>query len=266
MSLAEDWKKYVDLGESAGHITEAIDFDGSEAFIENLIPNGQQYEHYLSLDQGFNNPTAILFHAVEKKSGNVITYGEHYRREMTVKQHAEAIKQYEKYLADRGIVLFLRIADPAIKQRQQTTGVSIQTTYAQNGVNFATGQVRDINAGLDKMNDYFRLNKWFITENCINFINELESYVRADYATAKIREKNNPQEAPRKKDDHAIDSARYFFSFMPELNVKTEPINKVRPNLLDAPTLVVRPYMIDEGLAKAPSQYPVVQDEFVGEW
>lgn len=266
MSLNEEWQKYIDQGDSAGSIETTIDFEGSEAFIESMIPNGTDYEHYLSLDQGFNNPTAIMFHAVHKKTGVVITYGEHYRREMTVKQHAIAIKAYERFLLDRGIVLFLRVADPAIKQRQQTTGLSIQVTYAQNGVNFATGQVRDINAGLDKMNDYFRLNKWFITENCRNFISELESYVRAEYATAKIREKNNAQETPRKKDDHAIDSTRYFFSFMPELNVKRDPINKERPNLLGAPTRVVRSVMIDEGLLKPPSQYPVIQDEFVGEW
>ncbi|MGH7792164.1 MAG: hypothetical protein ACREOB_07585, partial [Thermodesulfobacteriota bacterium] len=36
--------------------------------------------------------------------------------------------------------------------------------------------------------------------------------------TPKLKDRNNKREEPQKKDDHAIDSCRYMFSFMPELS------------------------------------------------
>lgn len=238
--------------------------DRHEVFVD--VPDAQHYEHYVSLDQGYNNPTAILFHAVNKQNGNVITYAEHYRREMTVQQHAEALLRYEAWLRDNyGVIPFLRIADPAIKQRQQSTGLSIQIEYGMHGINWATGQERDINAGLDKMNNYLRLKKWFITENCTSLLREMKMYRRSDFATAKLREKNNKRENPMKKDDHAIDSTRYFFSFMPDLNPSVAPVATERPNLMEAPRRVITNYMRDPSFEK--SQQPqFVVDEFVGEW
>jgi len=231
------------------------------------IPNAIEWEHYMSLDAGFNNPTAILRHAVHKKTGVVVTYAEHYKSEWTVQQHAEKIKSDEATLRkDYGIIPFLRIADPAIKQRQQTTGLSIQIEYAQHGVNLATGSVRDVDAGLDKMNNYFRLGKWFITEDCPNTIREMRKYKRAQYATSKLREKNNKKEEPVKKDDHTCDSARYFFSFMPELNPNQPAPAKIeRPNLLGAPTVFVNRDNIDPNFSGAVA-VSVIADEFVGEW
>jgi len=232
------------------------------------IPNAREWEHYMSLDAGFNNPTAILRHAVHRQTGVVVTYAEHYRSEWTVQQHAEKIKSDEAYLLrDHGIVPFLRIADPAIKQRQQTTGLSIQIEYSQHGINLATGAVKDVKAGLDKMNNYFRLGKWFITENCTNTIREHRKYKWAAYATSKLREKNNKKEEPVKKDDHTCDSARYFFSFMPELSPEApSPRAIVRPSLLPgAPTHFVNKLNTDPNFDK--SQDPVfVIDEYVGEW
>lgn len=244
-------------------------FDPEKHVIPAGIPDARNWEHYESLDSGYNNPTAWLCHAVSRKDGIVVTYKEHYRSEWTVQQHAEYIKEQEKILLDEyGIIPFVRVADPAIKQRQLTTGLSIQIEYAQHGVNFATGVKRDVNAGLDKMNNYLRLYKWFITEDCPNLIREMRRYKRAQYATAKLREKNNKKEEPQKKDDHAIDSTRYFFSFVPDLDPKTAPPSAiVRPNLLGAPTIDLSQYplRVDSNLDQ---RKPVVigYDEYVGEF
>jgi phage terminase large subunit-like protein len=232
------------------------------------VPDSKNWEHYYSLDAGYNNPTAVLWHAVNRRSGAVVTYHEHYRREWTVEQHAKYLLEEErKFRENYEIIPFLRIADPAIKQRQQVTGLSIQIEYANHGINFATGAKRDVNAGLDKMNNYLRLGKWFITEDCPNLQKEMRKYRRAQYATSKLREKNNPQEQPQKKDDHAIDSTRYFFSFMPELNPhEPTPTAIVRPNLLDAPTFRVGPeHWVDQNLISLPKPQ-IISDEFIGEW
>lgn len=244
------------------HVLTRVEFD------KPLVPDAKQYEHYLSLDAGFNNPTAVLWHAVNKRDGTIITYDEHYKREMTIEQHSEIIKEKEAfYLKHYGIVPFLRIADPAIKQRQQVTGLSVQIEYSMHGINLALGAKRDVDAGLDKMINYLRLGKWFITDSCPNLQTELRKYKRAQYATSKLRAKNNRKEEPQKKDDHAIDSTRYFFSFMPELNPnQATPSAIVKPNLLGVPTITLRyPQRIDEGLI-APQTGVYIIDEYVGEY
>jgi hypothetical protein len=139
-----------------------------------------------------------------------------------------------------------------------------------NGVNLALGAKRSVDAGLDKMNNYLRLGKWFITEDCPNLIREMRKYKRAQYATSKLREKNNKKEEPQKKDDHAIDGSRYFFSFMPELNIQMPtPKTIEKPNLLGATTVVVNKYhtMTDPNFDSDRQRGPsFVTDEYVGEF
>lgn len=258
-------------------------FNPDSHVIPPCIPNSEDYEFYRSLDAGYNNPTAILWHAVNYKDGHIITFKEHYRSEWTVQQHAEKALADEKELRDSyGIVPFLGIADPAIKQRQQVTGLSIQIEYSQLGINWALGAKRDVNAGLDKMNNYLRLGKWYITEDCNNLIKEMRKYKRAQYATAKLQAKNNKKEEPQKKDDHAIDSTRYFFSFMPELDPKLPtPAAILRPNLLGAPVRRFPYRNVDTNLqTRAPKhlEYEIpdhalhqeeqhyIKDDYVGEW
>lgn len=237
-----------------------------------LVPPAN-WQHYISLDHGFTNPTAVLWHAVSPQ-GVVVTYDEHYKSEMTIEQHAEVIKEKEKYYLEKhGIVPFLRVADPAIKQRNAVTGLSTQIEYAQHGINFALGQTKDVKAGLDKMNNYHRLNKWFVTENCIHFRKEMKTYKRKTYMTSKLRARNNVPEEPQKKNDHACDSARYFFSFQPDLNPR---------KLVDKPSLTADAVrrMLSPGTTfnpRAPlnnldpnftrgSEPTVIYDEYVGEY
>lgn len=231
------------------------------------------WTHYLSMDHGYNNPTAWYWHAVEPATGTVVTYDEHYKAEMTVSQHAEVVATKEKYYREQyGIIPYLKIADPAIKQRGAVTGLSVQMEYAQLGQYLALGQVRSVDAGLDKMNNYLRTNKWFITENCPNLQREMRKYKRASYSTSRLKEKNNKREEPQKKDDHGIDSCRYFFSYMPDLNIKDNvkkpSMSKAAVAILMKPGTTFNPMLprsIDTNLISSPQTYHV-HDEYVGEY
>lgn len=178
---------------------------------------GPEYRWYMSLDHGFNNPTAVLWHAVDRDN-RVITFDEHYEAEQIVEYHAEVIKQRAKI---HGRVPDLRVCDPALAQRQAVTGTSIQTEYAMRGVGMATGN-NDVLTGVAKVNEYLALGKdnkpnWLITRNCANLIREIQRLRWKTWASKKQQSQNNPYDQIHKKDDHACDSARYFFSFLPEL-------------------------------------------------
>lgn len=181
------------------------------------------WELYASLDHGYNNPTAWLYHGVDS-DGNVCTFAEHYESEMIVSEHAEQLKLINKSIGrDPGIY----VGDPAIAQRQAVTGTSIQTEYAQNGIYITLGN-NDVLAGINKINSYLshapgRPPRWVITENCVNLIREIQKYRWKTWSSKKSERSNNKFDVPHKKDDHACDSARYLFSLMPDLT----PIRRV---------------------------------------
>lgn len=178
---------------------------------------GREYRWYMSLDHGFNNPTAVLWHAVDSDN-RVITFDEHYESERTIDYHSAVIAERQRL---HGRAPDLNVCDPALAQRQAVTGTSIQTEYAIRGIGFALGN-NDMLTGVAKVNQYLELGKddkpsWLITRNCANLIRELQRLRWKTWASKKQQSQNNPYDKIHAKDDHACDSARYFFSFLPEL-------------------------------------------------
>lgn len=220
-SLSEDEKdarghgKFVQMGglvyksfNPKIHIIDPIDF-------ERLKSN--HYKHYMSLDHGFNNPTSVHWHAVNPDN-EVITFDEHYEAGQIIDYHAAVIHAKE---TSHGRKPDIRICDPALAQSQAVTGTSIQTEYAIRGIGMLLGN-NDVVTGIAKVNQYLSLRKdgtpsWHITRNCANLIREISRLRWKTWASKKQASQNNPYDQIHKKDDHACDECRYFFSFMPEL-------------------------------------------------
>lgn len=193
------------------------------------IDDIRDWEWYTSFDHGYNNPTAIMWHAVSP-DGYAITFDEHYEREWTVKEHAKAF--WEK-VKEHGQEPAFIVGDPAMAQRNGVTGTSIIQEYADEGIYIAQAN-NDVSSGVNRMQQYLRCTdklvknplfahgmtsdaKWHITENCTNLINEMSQLRWKTYTSRKMTFDNNRREEIHKKDDHACDSTRYFFSFMPDL-------------------------------------------------
>lgn len=173
------------------------------------------WTHYGSLDHGYNNPTAWLWHAVSP-NGLVVTYDELYANETLVADFARSIHERNKQEGRRAPDLY--IGDPAISQRNGQTGDSIQLAYVKEGIPIVLGN-NEVKIGIEKMNAYLGNVKWVITENCVNLIRELQRVRWKTYPSAKARYDNNKREEIHKKDDHAPDSARYMFGLMPTLEL-----------------------------------------------
>jgi phage terminase large subunit-like protein len=178
---------------------------------------GSNYKHYMSLDHGFNNPTSVHWHAVDPDN-QVITFDEHYEAGRIVDYHAQVIKERNKA---HGRIPDVNICDPALQQKQGVTGTSIRTEYAIRGIGFVLGN-NDVKTGVAKVNQYLALREdgtpsWHITRNCSNLIREISRLRWKTWASKKQQSQNNPHDEIHKKDDHACDECRYFFSFMPEL-------------------------------------------------
>lgn len=174
----------------------------------------------MSIDHGWNNPTAILWHAVAP-NGDIVTFAESYKGETTVAEHAATIHEREKAWGKEADV---RTGDPALKQTSGITGTSVLQAYAELGVYInVEGVPRNVMIGVEKMQSYMRVRPngtptWTVTENCVNLIRELKKLRWATYSSDKQAYSMNKQEEIHKKDDHASDSLRYFMTLMPDLS------------------------------------------------
>lgn len=171
-----------------------------------------------SLDHGFNAPTCWLWHAVSP-DGQVVTFKEHYRNGLTIDEHARIVHAINKEI---GRVPEFYIGDPSIRNTDPITGTSIHEEYIKYGVPLILGN-NDVRAGIVKMARYLKPNaadkpNWLISVDCPRLIWEFGRYRWKTYASSKLSRDNNVQEAPHKKDDHALDSARYFIMSRPDLS------------------------------------------------
>lgn len=186
----------------------------------------KSWEWYVSIDHGYNNPTAHMWHAVSPQD-KIVTFAEHYEREMVIADHAKA---FHKMVKEFGKEPDFIVGDPAMNQRSGHTGTSVKQEYADHGIYIADAN-NDVLSGIDRMQKYLRYKgdglvnaefypespAWRITDNCVEFIKEMKKLRWATFSSKKVQFLNNRQEKVHKKDDHACDSTRYFFSFMPDL-------------------------------------------------
>lgn len=198
------------------HIIDPVD-NPAQAF--------KGWEWYSSVDHGWNNPTAWLWHAVSPE-GIVVTFAEHYKDKTTIEDHAAIVKAKE---AAWGREPTMRTGDPAMKQTSAVTGTSIIQEYQDNGLFINVETVpRQVEVGIAKMQQYFKIRedgkpRWFITRDCENFIREMRKLRWKTYTSKKTRDENNKLEQVHKKDDHTFDSARYFSTFLPDLSPDSLP-------------------------------------------
>ena len=223
-------------------------FDREKHVIPPFLPP-KEWNWYSAMDHGFNAPTAWLWSAVAP-DGTIVTFAEHYKSEMTVAEHVVKVKEVER---DLGKVPDYRIGDPAIQQRSGITGTSISTEYALLGIFISEGN-NDVLSGVNKVASYLNINPatgkpyWQITENCPNLIRELQRLRWQTYTTKKMTNERNLQDKIHKKDDHASDAMRYFFSFMPDLKPQETPVAK------DTTSQNTKVLKYDEALARMVKQ------------
>ena len=187
---------------------------------------------YTTQDHGYNAPTAVLWVAVYP-NGTAIVFNERYVSECIIKDHAEAMLEFER---NNKLTIEQRIGDPAMAQRQGVTGFSVLAEYATHGINISKGN-NDVLFGVNKLISYFQTPSILtdvndpnsprvpipgakpglhITENCVNLIAELKKLRWASYVNKQVANRNNKREEIVKKDDHASDALRYWAAQMPD--------------------------------------------------
>lgn len=271
--------KFVQLG---GLVYKKFDpKPGGDHVLKEFQVPPKDYIWAVSLDHGFNNPTAILWHCISP-DGRVLTFDEHYASHMTVDQHAQKIHEINKR---HGRAPDYYVADPSIRNTDPITGTSIHQEYIKYGIPFTLAN-NDVKAGIIRVNRYLEVlgdgaPMWRVTQNCSNLIKEMRKYRWKTYSNRKLQSQNNAFDTPHKKDDHACDSLRYFIMSRPELvseyHAKKDYVRQEFEPLLGLPTAVgddrvADPWNRTEG-AQVISEYAKLSstdwatDEYMGaEW
>lgn len=173
----------------------------------------KDWERIIGADYGMRNPTAVLFGAINPKTGEVIVYDEYYVAERTLPQHAHALKEkIDKIPA--GLLRYM-VIDPATKNRMNDVinGKSIQAHFMEYGLYFQPGN-NNIEYGITKVSAYIEAKKLKIYKTCINTIKEALGYTYPEVDIDNAEE--NLDERPEKKNDHAMDALRYMIARLPD--------------------------------------------------
>ena len=167
-----------------------------------------QWQDTMSIDPGLNNPLSCHWYAVDG-DGVVYVVAEHYMAGKDVAYHAEAIKKIShdiNWKKDK----FGRLSalmDSAANQRTLSGVRSVAELFSDNGITVNTHVNKDLFSGINRVKSYLKpvegKPKLYIFKNCVNMIREIKGYFWGN------------DDAPVKRDDHAMDELRYYISSRP---------------------------------------------------
>ncbi len=200
----------------------------------------REWDWIIGLDHGLNNPTAVVWMAVNR-DGFCVVFDEHYEAGLNIEQQANKIRAK---IQEHGRVPDIWVADPSIVNRNAATMTSILEEYQKYGMSWTEGN-NSVKPGLVRVKRYFSKAKLVnsryehplftkelavdpsaktlefircrVTPNCEHFIKEHKKYRWKTYANKKLQYENNAYDEPHKKDDHTCDAFRYIIMTQPDL-------------------------------------------------
>ena len=198
-------RKYGNFASGSGMVYS--EFDENFNVIEPFDVPKDWYDK-ISIDPGLHNPLSCHFYACDY-DGNIYVIAEHYDKQKTVDYHAERIKEIAKKLdwpLKNGKIE--AIIDSAANQRTLASEKSVTELFCDKGILTNPYVNKDMFSGINRVKSYFKNSlgerRLFIFKNCVNMIREIKGYYWG----------NN--DAPIKKNDHAMDELRYYIMSRPE--------------------------------------------------
>jgi hypothetical protein len=184
------------------------------------------------IDHGERNPSTFLWCAVSPK-GDLYFYREYKKAGEFVDQHVKNIHELNNHEELEYIVI-----DPSVKSVRGGSGRKVDTEYKEEWQKvFGTRMPlkyanNDVNAGIARVHKYLRIDpsrthpitgtqgspRMFIFDTLTELIDEKEGY---KWKKISPTSENDPDEAPRKRDDHLVDPERYIVMSRPDISVGT---------------------------------------------
>lgn len=198
------------------------------------VPLKDFWPRYRGLDHGLNHPTACSWTAVDLE-GNLITYREHHRKNITPAENVAAILAASS--GEEEMVQWTAY-DPHMSQRQTAGGViqALISQYEDAGLSGLRKGNDDIRASIVLMQSLLKPDPehhfpywhplkgqlgaphWYITTDCPRLRWEMEQWKYMD-----VKPGRTDREKAVDKDDDLIDTVRYVLMERPQQAVWTPP-------------------------------------------
>ena len=195
------------------------EFDTNVHVIESFdIPDA--WKAGIGMDLGYNNPTAVLWFAVDW-DGNLHIYDEHVAREMIPEEHAAAMKMIG-IERENGKQLPIYAPHDAMN-RGGISRINHQQAYAKAGVFIQSGNRMNPTVRINQMKKWLkvrdglhpykagmnRTSRIFVHDCCINTIDEFGLYRWKELKPGQESDRSVPEEVV-KLNDHCMDAAGEF--------------------------------------------------------
>lgn len=181
------------------------EFNEKDHVVDSIEPVAW-WESESIIDTAVSGTTAGLRGFIDQ-NGCIYVTEEYYEQNKRVSEVCHSIKPWEPKLW---------LIDPAAKIQNQRNALgelySLYNEFVDNGIT-AWPAENDVNAGINRVAEYFKNNKIKISRNCNNLIDELQKY-----HWAEERETVNGMSVPKpyKNYDHACDCLRYLVMSRPD--------------------------------------------------
>jgi hypothetical protein len=178
------------------------EFD-EQIHVIDMLPNmDREWRFYRTLDFGYENNFVCLYIAVQPQTDIAYVIREYVINHTSAERIAESLLEQEQEFADQGIVFEYTTCDPS--------GASWRATFAEKGIYTITRKYL-IAHGLELVRQALRTRErglldspgLFVYKDCLETIREFNLYSYPDMGVS---------EEPVKKDDHSLDSLRYWIS------------------------------------------------------
>jgi phage terminase large subunit-like protein len=143
------------------------------------------------------------------EDNNMTVFEELYVSDWTIKEVCEQINKMNAYHRVKPIYY---IIDPHARDRSKQTGRSDQSEFTKYGVYTILGQ-NAVQAGINEVKQRLKDRKLTILSSCPNLIREFKMYRWKEASNRGVEV--DPEPAPIKKDDHALDALRYIVMSRP---------------------------------------------------
>ena len=175
----------------------------------------------ISIDPGLNNPLSAHWYAVDYDN-NIYVIAETYETRQTVEHHSNKIKAICNRLnwpkSFNG--MYSAIIDSAANQRTLASEKNVCELFYDNGILVNPKVNKDLYSGINRVKAYLKnaegKSKLFIFKNCVNMIREIKGYFWGN------------DDAPIKKDDHAMDDLRYYIMSRPENSMPKQSKSEIQ--------------------------------------
>lgn len=245
LSQPREWQKRFVQGSFDVFSGQIYDMFNPSIHVIQPFEIPQQFERFRAIDHGTatGHATCCLWFAVDFDS-NIYVFQEYYQEAEVVSKHVESVNKLSQVRTTTGNIIAdhyaYTVIDPSTHAKTKERNgyrFSVADEYLDAGIPTIAAQ-NDVLAGINRVKEYLTLDperyhpflkddegefikgapRLYIFSSCDNLIEEIAQYRWKTYSGKMLAnvDRDDPKEAPVKRQDHAVDALRYGIMSRPQ--------------------------------------------------